>query len=108
MYQFGTCLRFEYICPTKFNIMVVVSSREFRANQRKYFVLAHSNDVIITSRTHGSYRLVPVMEDDLLVDRATLDAKIKRGIADYEAGKVYRMKENESVEDYLKGMLSEG
>ena len=48
------------------------------------------------------------MEDDLLVDRATLDAKIKRGIADYEAGKVYRMKENESVEDYLKGMLSEG
>ena len=38
--------------------MVVVSSREFRANQRKYFDLALTNDVVITSRSHGSYRLV--------------------------------------------------
>ena len=73
--------------------MVVVSSREFRANQRKYFDLARTNDVMITSRVHGSYRLVPVMEDDALVDRATLDAKIRQGIADYEAGKVFRMNE---------------
>ena len=28
--------------------MVVVSSREFRANQRKYFDLALTNDVVIT------------------------------------------------------------
>ena len=55
--------------------MVVVSSREFRANQRKYFDLARTNDVVITSRSHGSFRLVPVMEDDTLIDRATLDAK---------------------------------
>ena len=32
--------------------MVVVSSREFRANQRKYFDLALTNDVVITSKNH--------------------------------------------------------
>lgn len=87
--------------------MVVVSSREFRANQRKYFDLAHTNDVVITSRSHGSYRLVPIMDDDILIDRASLDAKIRQGIADYEAGKVYRMNEGESTEAFLGRMIGE-
>ena len=60
--------------------MVVVSSREFRANQRKYFDLARVNDVVITSRSHGSYRLVPISEEDTLIDKDTLDAKIRKGI----------------------------
>ena len=64
--------------------MVVVSSREFRANQRKYFDLALTNDVVITSRSHGSYRLVPVRESDT------------------EQGKVHRMEEGENVDGFLK------
>lgn len=87
--------------------MVIVSSREFRAHQRKYFDLARTNDVVITSRSFGSYRLVPVSEDDALIDAATLDAKIRQGIADYEAGKVYRMDESESTEDFLNRMIGE-
>ena len=87
--------------------MVVVSSREFRANQRKYFDLARSNDVVITSRSYGSYRLVPVSSSDILIDNASLEAKIRQGIADYEAGKVHRMKEGESSEDFLGRMISE-
>ena len=87
--------------------MVIVSSREFRAHQRKYFDLARTNDVVITSRSFGSYRLVPVSEDDVLIDAATLDAKIRQGIADYEAGKVYRMDESESTEDFLNRMIGE-
>ena len=42
-------------------LMVVVSSRGFRASQRKYF------------------------------DQATLEAMIRKGIADYESGKGRRM-----------------
>ncbi|MBR0533552.1 MAG: type II toxin-antitoxin system Phd/YefM family antitoxin [Bacteroidales bacterium] len=87
--------------------MVVVSSREFRANQRKYFDLAQTNDVVITSRSHGSYRLVPVKEDDFLFDSAELDAKIRRGIEEYEQGKAYRMREEESSEDFLERILKE-
>ncbi len=88
--------------------MVVVSSREFRANQRKYFDLARVNDVVITSRSHGSYRLVPISDEDTLIDRDTLDAKIRQGIADYEAGKVHRMQENESTDAFLERMINEG
>ena len=87
--------------------MVVVSSREFRANQRKYFDLAQTNDVVITSRSFGNYRLVPLKEDDMLIDEKTLDAKIKQGIEDYEAGKVHRMKDSESVQEYLERLISE-
>ena len=87
--------------------MVVVSSREFRANQRKYFELARTNDVVITSRSHGSYRLVPISEDDTLIDRESLDARIRQGIQDYEADKVIKMRENESSEEFLERMISE-
>lgn len=87
--------------------MVVVSSREFRANQRKYFDLARTNDVVITSRSHGSYRLVPISEDDTLIDRESLDARIRQGIQDYEADKVIKMKDNESSEEFLERMISE-
>ena len=87
--------------------MVVVSSREFRANQRKYFDLARTNDVVIMSRSFGSYRLVPIKEEDMLIDRATLDAKIRKGIADYEEGKVTGMNEGESMDDFLGRIISE-
>ena len=88
--------------------MVVVSSREFRANQRKYFDLALTNDVVITSRTHGSYRLVPVKESDMLIDQNTLEAKIKRGIEEYEQGKFHKMEEGESIDGFLSRMINEG
>lgn len=87
--------------------MIKVSSREFRAHQSKYFDLALVNDVVITSRTHGSYRLVPIKENDMLLNEETLNEKIRQGIADYESGKVYRMREGESSDDFLGRMLRE-
>lgn len=108
MYKFGTHYKSNYICKIKNNkYMVVVSSREFRANQRKYFDLARTNDVVITSRSCGSYRLVPLSAEDTLIAREDLDAKIRRGIADYEAGKVHRMKDIEEMGDFLGRMLHE-
>lgn len=85
--------------------MVVVSSRDFRANQKKYLSLARSNDVVITSRTHGSYKLVPITEDDALISAAELDARIRRGIADFEAGKGHRMKNGERSEEFLARLI---
>jgi len=87
--------------------MVIVSSREFRANQKKYFSLALSNDVVIKSRNHGSYKLVPISEDDTIVDSATLQAKITRGIAEFEQGKAIAISEGESMEDFLNRMIDD-
>ena len=86
---------------------VVVSSREFKTNQRKYFALDLTNDVVITSRRHGSYRLVPIKESDTLIDQTTLEAKIRRGVEEYEQGKVHRMEEGESVDGFLSRMIND-
>ena len=87
--------------------MVVVSSREFRANQKKYFVLAQSNLVVIKSRNHGSYKLVPVEKSDFIISEAELSAKINRGIAEFEQGRAVAMAAGESSEAYLARLLSE-
>ena len=86
--------------------MVVVSSREFRANQRKYFDLALTNDVVIKSRSHGSYKLVPVSEDDTIIDSSALQAKIAKGIAEYEQGKVIAMADGETMDGFLNRLIA--
>ena len=48
--------------------MLVISSREFRANQGKYFTLAAEGaNIILKSRNKGSFRLIPVSEDDTVL-----------------------------------------
>ena len=79
--------------------MVVVSSREFRANQKKYFDLAQSNLVVIKSRNHGSYKLIPVEDSDFVMNETELLAKINRGIAEYEQGKAIAMSAGETSEE---------
>ncbi len=86
--------------------MVFVSSREFRADQRKYLEMAQTNVVVISSRKYGNYKLVPLTDDDTIISVEELDAKIKRGIAEYENGKAIAMQEGESSEAYLERMLS--
>lgn len=87
--------------------MVVVSSREFRANQKKYFDLAQSNLVVIKSRNHGSYKLVPVEDSDFIISDAELLAKINRGIAEFEQGRAVAIAAGENSEAYLARLLSE-
>ncbi|MBQ0097274.1 MAG: hypothetical protein KBS53_06430, partial [Bacteroidales bacterium] len=49
--------------------------------------LAQSNLVVIKSRNHGSYKLVPVEDSDFIISDAELLAKINRGIAEFEQGR---------------------
>lgn len=57
-------------------IMTVVSIRDFRANQSKYLGLAAGGEsVILTSRT-GSFKIVPITEDDSLVSKKEFFARI--------------------------------
>jgi antitoxin (DNA-binding transcriptional repressor) of toxin-antitoxin stability system len=57
--------------------MEIVSTREFRANQRKYLGMAHGGeDVIVKSRSMGCFRLVPVSSADVLTNKTDLTGKI--------------------------------
>ena len=45
--------------------MVVVSTRDFRANQTKFLGMANDGeDVVLKSRALGSFRLIPVGTND--------------------------------------------
>ena len=64
--------------------MIIVSTRDFRANQGRYLRQARDGeDVIIKSRDHGSFKVTPVTKDDTIY------------------GKGNRKRDDESVEQYL-------
>ncbi|HSF55824.1 MAG TPA: hypothetical protein VLA71_18870 [Algoriphagus sp.] len=83
--------------------MLIISSKEFRDNQKKYFDLVDQNQQVIVQRGKDkSYALVPINDED----RFFLDPKViedvLEGIADYKAGKVIKVKEADL--DHLLGL----
>lgn len=49
--------------------MKIVTSREFRDNQKKYLDMVDNKEQVIVKRSKNrAYKLVPVSEDDMLVD----------------------------------------
>lgn len=50
--------------------MLVISTREFREKQGTYLSLAKEGEnIILKSRGNGSFKLVPVAESDMLIDK---------------------------------------
>ena len=67
--------------------MLVISSREFRQNQRLYFDKVDKGEQIIVQRGKDkSYILTPVSEDDLYFSAAMIK-RIKKSIKQAEQGK---------------------
>ena len=64
--------------------MLVVSMREFRANQRKYLGLAKKGEeLILKSRENGSFALTPITEFTTLIPKEYVlepDEDLKRAI----------------------------
>ncbi len=57
--------------------MVVVTGRDFRANTAKYVNVAYrGEDVVVKSRV-GSFRIVPITEDDIVVNKRDLAAELR-------------------------------
>ena len=58
-------------------IMVVVTGRDFRANTAKYVGVAlRGEDVVVKSRA-GSFRIVPISEDDIVINKRDLSAELR-------------------------------
>ena len=57
--------------------MEVVSTREFRANQKKYLGMAYNGeDVILKSRNWGCFRLIPITQNDKVTNKPDLTERI--------------------------------
>lgn len=49
--------------------MEIISSREFRDNQKKYFDMVDDKKQVIVKRSKNrAYKLVPITEDDMVVE----------------------------------------
>ena len=85
--------------------MVVISSRDFRSDQSKYLgMAAEGQEVVLTTRNLGSFKIVPFTEDDVLMTKEELNEKIDKGIQDIKNGKGYRLSTKEDFERFLDSL----
>jgi len=85
--------------------MLVVSSREFRANQKSYLDKADEGAQILIQRgKNKSYKLVPVVEEETLMSKKEFFAEIERSWEQYKEGKFTRVETKEDLEEFLKGL----
>jgi antitoxin YefM len=69
--------------------MIIISSREFRQNQKIYFDLIDKNEQIIIRRgTDKAYKILPIDEDDRILSEKEFIAKINASIQQADDGKI--------------------
>jgi len=90
-----------YWYTKKSEYMLVISSREFRQNQKLYFEKADKGEQIIVQRGKDkSYALTPINEDDVYFS-AEMVKKIKRSAEQAKNGEVKRITSSEEIKDLL-------
>jgi len=67
--------------------MIVLTGREFRANQSKYLGVARSGeDVVIKSRA-GSFRIVPIADSDIVIGKDDLSESLYKSLLEIKKAK---------------------
>lgn len=85
----------------KFNGMLVISSREFRQNQKLYFERADKGEQIIVQRGKDkAYALTPINEDDVYFN-AEMIKKIKLSAEQAKNGELKKITSSEEINDLL-------
>lgn len=81
--------------------MLIISSREFRQNQKFYFEKVDKGEQIIVQRGKDkAYALTPVNEDDLYFTSENVE-KLKQSLKEVEQGKVKRINTSEGISELL-------
>lgn len=81
--------------------MLVISSREFRQNQRMYFDKADQGEQIIVQRGKDkSYALTPIGEEDMYFNKKMLK-RIKQSIEQARNGEYIEISSSEGLKELL-------
>lgn len=81
--------------------MLVISSREFRQNQRLYFDKADAGEHIIVQRGKDkSYALTPITENDMYFN-AEMVEKIRQSLKEAENGQLTKISTPKEIADLL-------
>jgi cell fate regulator YaaT (PSP1 superfamily) len=76
--------------------MLVISSREFRENQKKYFDLIDQKEQVIVQRgKNKSYALVPIDETVKYFSEPEIKERLERSIEEASQGKLTTVKPEE-------------
>lgn len=82
--------------------MLIVSSREFRDNQKKYFDSVDNGEQVIVQRGKDrSYKLVPVTNSDICMTEEEFYEKIGRSIQQAKEGNVLKVSTNDDLKKLL-------
>lgn len=57
--------------------MIVVTGRDFRANQSKYVGCARKGEDVVVKARYGSWRVVPITEEDVVVNKRDLTEELR-------------------------------
>lgn len=81
--------------------MLVISSREFRQNQKMYFERADKGEQIIVQRGKDrAYALTPVEEEDMYFNSEMVEL-IKENLKQVESGKTKKISTSQEINDLL-------
>jgi hypothetical protein len=83
--------------------MLVVSSKEFRDNQKKYLdKIDEGIEILLHRGKNKAYRIIPVTEDDTLMSKEAFFAKIDKSIAEARDGNLETYDTVESLKNFLE------
>ena len=81
--------------------MLIISSREFRQNQRLYFDKVDNGEQIIVQRGKDkSYALTPIGKDDIYFNKKMVK-KIKKSAKQAREGKYIEISSSEEIKELL-------
>ncbi|MDE6424190.1 MAG: prevent-host-death protein [Muribaculaceae bacterium] len=80
--------------------MQLITTRDFRANQKKYFELAEKEPIFVMRRGARPVSITVVNDADILSEKEL--RSIKKGLEDIKAGRIHTMSPDESLSDFLE------
>lgn len=81
--------------------MLVISSREFRQNQKEYFEKVDQGEQVIVQRGKDkAYILTPVAKDDLYFNAEMIE-KIRTSISEIQQGKSKKVNSTDGINELL-------
>ncbi len=88
--------------------MIIISTREFRANQGKYLrMVKEGQDVVLKTRSEGSFKISPVSEDDSLMTEEQFYAKLDHSKEQARKGLLYSIPKDEPFESFINRVAEE-
>jgi len=84
--------------------MTLISIRDFRSNQGKYLGLAASGESVILTSRSGNFKIVPVTDDDSVVNKSEFLAKIDAARASIVNGEGISIKGKDELSSFLESL----